>query len=290
MNPRFGSAAATLALLLTLAASCTLTRPLHGLTCEPGAGDGSCLFSDPCEADRDCATASCASATCHCPTEMVTIDSQYCVDATEVTNSAYRRFLDTRPDPSAQPAFCQWNTSFAFDDGSAAPDNSCAKREAGDDFPASCVNWCDAHAFCASLGKHLCGKPHGGSNPESAMADREQSEWFNACSGGPLARDFSTESNTVADCFLGSTGPKQVSLPGNSGCEGGYFGLFNMSGNVSEWEDSCTAQDGADDTCLTRGGSFDLGGTPESAYQCKAMASFSRNEAYFAIGFRCCSG
>ncbi|HEX3852492.1 MAG TPA: hypothetical protein VHW01_16095 [Polyangiaceae bacterium] len=37
-------------------------------------------------------------------------------------------------------------------------------------------------------------------------------------------------------------------------CVGGYDALYDMSGNVAEWEDSCLANSGASDQCLDRGG------------------------------------
>jgi formylglycine-generating enzyme len=290
--PRLGCGAAALALLLALAASCTLARPLHGLTCEPGAGNASCLYGQSCESDGDCATASCVSSSCQCPLDMVTIESRFCVDATEVTNAAYRRFLAASPNPSAQESICQWNADFNFDDGAGGPD-VCKTRHKEDDYPATCVNWCDAHAFCKSLGKHLCGKMHGGPNPDSAYADAARSEWFDACSkGGTLI--FPTGDYDPQACNVDSSGPVPAGPPGKEVCEGGYLGLQHMSGNVREWEDSCTGETGAGDACLTRGGAFDSGGAASDGkapdLQCDVHDSNTRDDTDYAIGFRCCSG
>lgn len=73
------------------------------------------------------------------------------------------------------------------------------------------------------------------------------------------------------------------------GCEGGYPGLFDMSGNVNEWENSCDGQTGASDNCLMRGGAFNN----NNAYgylKCAVAGWYSsRSAAYATHGFRCCS-
>jgi sulfatase modifying factor 1 len=283
---------AALAALAALLASCSLARPLDGLTCEPGAANASCLYGQACDADADCATASCVAGTCQCPTDMVTIDSRFCIDPIEVTNEAYRSFLATSPDPSSQDAVCQWNTDFSIDDTASGPE-VCQTRHKEDDYPVTCVNWCDARAFCKSLGKHLCGRMHGGPNPDSAHADPAQSEWFDACSkGGKLV--FPTGEYDPQACNVDSQGPVPAGAPGQEICEGGYLGLQHMSGNVREWEDSCSGETGAGDACLTRGGSFDSGGATTEGHapdlQCDVHDAYTRDDTDFAIGFRCCSG
>jgi formylglycine-generating enzyme required for sulfatase activity len=75
-----------------------------------------------------------------------------------------------------------------------------------------------------------------------------------------------------------------------------YSAIFDMSGNVEEWEDSCTtvSGNGGADKCNLRGG-----GAHDSAasLQCNANWSVKRNIAsdttYYptyadAVGFRCC--
>lgn len=70
-------------------------------------------------------------------------------------------------------------------------------------------------------------------------------------------------------------------------CEGGYPGLFDMSGNAWEWEDSCDA-DGADPaktSCSIRGGDFSEG---PSTMGCASSVSQDRIGPG-RFGFRCCS-
>ena len=84
---------------------------------------------------------------------------------------------------------------------------------------------------------------------------------------------------------LGDTIPV-ATLPG---CEGGYAGIFDMVGNVSEWIDDC------DDTgCAHRGGSFGSGTTPDAAaeldeVECLASGHIGRLSKYGSVGIRCCS-
>jgi formylglycine-generating enzyme required for sulfatase activity len=67
----------------------------------------------------------------------------------------------------------------------------------------------------------------------------------------------------------------------------GYAGVYDLSGNVSEWEDSCTGT-GPSAFCELRGGSIynDNG----SILACAAgAADIMRNSVNINIGFRCCS-
>ncbi|WP_438011705.1 SUMF1/EgtB/PvdO family nonheme iron enzyme [Sorangium sp. So ce321] len=278
--------AAAAALAAALASACTLVRPLDGLTCEPGAGDASCLYGQPCEADADCATASCAARVCQCPAGMVTVESAFCIDQTEVSNAAYRRFLATTPDIEAQEPFCAFNGTFDFDSGPGAPE-VCAARRADDPYPATCVDWCDARAFCKSLGKRLCGKLHGGPLPYGD-AGAAQGEWFDACSkGGALAH--STGEFDAQQCNGDGDATVPVGDDASMACEGGYLGLQHMSGNVREWEDSCSGDTGSGDLCGTRGGAFDSGGSLDEL-RCDARDVRQRDDTDYTIGFRCCSG
>jgi hypothetical protein len=71
---------------------------------------------------------------------------------------------------------------------------------------------------------------------------------------------------------------------------GGYEGLFDMSGNVEEWEDSCDpggSPDGSPawDYCMARGGQF---GDGDQWVGCDGLPNRMRNEQFSAIGIRCC--
>jgi formylglycine-generating enzyme required for sulfatase activity len=62
--------------------------------------------------------------------------------------------------------------------------------------------------------------------------------------------------------------------------------IFDLVGNVYEWEDSC-ASTAANSPCRARGGSY---GNSNSLYNaCNGDATGKRNETSALTGFRCCS-
>src|SRR5262249_40663852 len=110
------------------------------------------------------------------------------------------------------------------------------------DRPVHAVDWCDAFAYCAWAGKRLCGRIAGGSvDPTFGTDLASESEWYNACSrGGQHAYPYGDTYDPRACNGLeygAGTGP-QLPVGSLSSCTGGFAGLFDMSGNVSEWEDS----------------------------------------------------
>jgi len=77
-------------------------------------------------------------------------------------------------------------------------------------------------------------------------------------------------------------------------CHNSAQTIFDMNGNVAEWENSCNGTSsgaaGANDKCLVRGGSFD---SPDgiNSMRCSVNAAqvpVARNTAAPDIGFRCC--
>ena len=76
------------------------------------------------------------------------------------------------------------------------------------------------------------------------------------------------------------------SLPACQTPAPGYAGVYDMSGNVAEWEDSCGDTMNVKDNCLVRGGSF-----TDSAFglTCFAYNLQPRTTQDNHIGFRCCA-
>ncbi len=214
----------------------------------------------------------------------------YFIDATEVTRDQYAAVLPSLS-TAGQPPVCGWNTGFV-------PENENAGAGCGSDVwppgsngdaPVVCVNWCGAYAYCQAVGKRLCGKIGGGTNDILDYADETKSEWFNACTSG-AQNDFpySGEYNGLA-CNGSDNGVDSVVDVGSEdACHSsvlGYQGVYDLSGNVSEWEDSCSDTTGSQDECRVRGGSFD----GDMYYlRCDSDYSYPRDYQVGAFGIRCC--
>ena len=209
----------------------------------------------------------------------------FCIDATEVTRAQYAAFLLANGSvPSGQPARCAWNTSYT-------PASQWPPSPSEGALPVVEVDWCDAYAFCAWAGKRLCGSIAGAPLPTSDSLDFTQSRWMYACTAGGMHAYAYGDTFDATRCNTHTAGLVDAgSLPG---CVGGFPGIFDMSGNAEEWEDSCDldAGAGAIDTCRIRGGSFN-DGTPASTYACNVSSQsflLARSTTTMDIGFRCCS-
>lgn len=216
-----------------------------------------------------------------CPTgrgpAMLAVDG-YCVGTTEVTNVQYAEFLATDPDVVAQPSGCADNASYIptalWDDAATDRPNN----------PVGHVDWCDAHAYCSWAGQRLCGSRKGGPVPTSAVTNAEYSEWHAACTRdgarsypyGGVYDGLACQGKDRHGELIGGTVPV-----GSIGCEGGYDGLFDMSGNVWEWENACSAAG-----CYVRGGGY---GSRENEMGCESNRSWGRLFHDPGLGSRCCA-
>ncbi len=209
---------------------------------------------------------------------MVRTDN-FCIDREEVTNRQYNDFVLSGETPP-QPPECAWNTVFVPGDNLPYDPNKA-------DYPVANVDWCDAHAFCEWAGKHLCGKIDGGpanvTNP-GAIDD----EHYYACSlrGNrlfPYGNTFMSGLCNLADLDAG--GPLPVAL--FSTCVGGFPGVYNLIGNVEEWQDACNAATGPNDQCVDGPGSYAFGAPSQT--QCDSVDTDLRSSQSPDRGFRCCS-
>ena len=176
-----------------------------------------------CIRPTDPITVCCEGEEPSCPSDMVEVPrvdgGSYCVDATEVTKRMYEQFLAASPSAANQPAGCEWNSTY----GPPGP------GPGGPDLPATYVDWCDAHAYCAWAGKRLCGAIEGGSLPFDEAAQSNQSQWYMACSrGGELDFPYGDYSDSTA-CRVGSI-ISQEPVAFRPCCEGGYGGISIWSG------------------------------------------------------------
>jgi formylglycine-generating enzyme required for sulfatase activity len=218
----------------------------------------------------------------------------YCVDSTEVTNQHYKAWLDMNPMPASRDVLCEWNTSYlpkaGFDCNGSEYD-----PVARADHPVVCIDWCDARDFCAWAEKRLCGRIGGGPLDHNAYANETQSQWFRACSeAGARAYPYG-DSYAPALCVddaydgINNDGDGQAEpVLLAAGCEGGYPGLFGLSGNVWEWEDACSGGGPPqNDNCRWRGGSYWEGLT--SWLRCDFGFYGDRSLYNENTGFRCCA-
>lgn len=225
------------------------------------------------------------------PEGMVTSEGGFLIDRTEVTRAQYATFLTAVPEEAMAPP-CDWKASVE----SFVPANW--DPAASGDLPVGGIDWCDARAYCRSVGKRLCGAIGGGNvDPLTAHADSTRNEWFHACTNGgerawPYGDNYEAGRchNVAADGHLEPAGSK-------AGCQGGVEGLFDMSGNAWEWVDSCWG-DPPDETssCELRGGGVTT--NPDDAQYLSACNVSSailfdsyvpRNTRMADFGIRCCA-
>jgi formylglycine-generating enzyme required for sulfatase activity len=204
----------------------------------------------------------------------------YCIDATEVTRGQYDAFLKSNPNVAGQAAACSWNVSFLpspFD--LSKPD-----------FPVTYVDWCDAFAYCAWAGKRLCGRIGGGPLPfGAASVDATQSQWYRACSkNGTQTYPYGNTYDPLA-CNGAEDGGAVAATGSFAGCAGGYPGIFDMAGNVEEWQDSCSADAGAADNCRDQAGTYGYVAPASNSTRCSFTDSDVRNATLPDVGFRCCA-
>lgn len=231
---------------------------------------------------------------------MVRMPQGHCIDSTEVTRDQYALWLKASPPTSGQDSWCSWNDSFAPDATCMSGSNVCQGGACGN-HPQVCVDWCDAFAYCKAVQKRLCGKIGAGANVWGDYADATKDQWFSACSSGgvhnfPYGGDPKVSTSDGYDALKCNGDGKKVgttlpvgTCPDCKSSEAGYMGVFDLSGNVQEWMDSCNGTAGKTDYCRHRGGSFYSGHTSGSYLRCGVDDSDMRDAKMESYGFRCCA-
>jgi formylglycine-generating enzyme required for sulfatase activity len=225
-----------------------------------------------------------------CPNGMIDTGGGFCIDAMEVTQASYAAFLATAPAPLA--GACSGNATYVptavFIGQHCRYDPVANATE-----PIVCIDWCDAKAYCAWAGKRLCGKRGGGAVPEDKQIDPAIDEWYFACSlGGARVYPYGLTFTSGA-CHAPGAPSTPVAVGSKPACVGGLPGLHDMSGNVLEWEDSCSGNTDGNDRCRIRGGSWFFPSATD--LRCDAIPNApndgyhpKRSDAFDDTGFRCC--
>ncbi len=251
-----------------------------------------CGLGKGCNGTGDCSSGNCTAKQCQCPTGMVIAPAAgggaYCIDKYEVTYEDYTAFWNNNPVAKQAPECTSSNTTFTPPKNWPLPPGKTNK------YPITNVDWCDAYAYCNWAGKRLCGKVGGGAAVYTSFADHTQDQWYNGCSAGAntypygsaFDKDLCIGANWSFSGFSVDTYPGTRTAPTFPAqfCQGASPGLFDMSGNVAEWENSC-AGSGASDNCRIRGGSYL---SPDADLACAANRSGARDATFDDVGFRCC--
>jgi formylglycine-generating enzyme required for sulfatase activity len=184
----------------------------------------------------------------------------YSITATEVTVSQFRRCVAAG---ACAPADYEATTE--------VPCNFSSPTRG--EHPMNCVAWTGADAFCHYAGAHLC----------------TESQWFSACRG-PAGTDYPY--GPAFDVSACNARVRRDLPPGvytepvatRKTCQGGLTGLADMTGNVSEWLDSCQG-----DYCHFFGGAY-LDNDPIADFaSCKRVCAGNQKKFRSAmVGFRCC--
>jgi formylglycine-generating enzyme required for sulfatase activity len=276
LGQRFGATVALVATLVTLlTAGCASVIGLDDMhragtsAADGGTGGGGAS-----------ASSSAASSSCGAQGGGVQVTASgmaFCIDATEVTNGEYASFLGAGAPPSdSLPDACS-NHDFQPSQDWPAPQD--ATNE-----PVTWVDWCDAFAYCAWAGESLCGQPGGGGlDPMSAQMS---GQWYLACSG-QAGNDYPYGASYESGVCNDDTGGP-IAVGSLAQCAGGYAGLFDMSGNVAEWENACGGYRSGSDPCSVRGGSF-AAASDGQQLACASQQLMPRNNTAADVGFRCCS-
>jgi Sulfatase-modifying factor enzyme 1 len=227
-----------------------------------------------------------SDATLGCPDDMVSVPrgngTSFCIDATEVTQQAFDAWLSAAPDPSSQPSYCALNLAFEPDLGACV--GGSYTPAVTPDLPVTCVDWCDAFAYCASLGRRLCGGLDGSFTKYNKYQDAAESQWMRACSAGGTMQYPYGNAYQGTLCNGADFGANTIVTAESSDCVGGVSGLYDMSGNVGEWEDCCSGA-APSASCRIRGGSYADG---TDGLRCDAASELHRDERSSTVGFRCC--
>jgi formylglycine-generating enzyme required for sulfatase activity len=275
-------------------ASCSLFVTLDGLsnapsdasastTDAPATSDAPSEVTDASVNDgaHEASAPSCGGRPGVGATMVQVLDAGFCIDTTEVSLDQYDAFYMANPTPTS--AECAWKTGYT-------PPPSHGSNAIGN------VDWCDANEYCAWAGKRLCGAVGGGVlDLSNSLTD--ESEWQFTCTHGgqpqwvwPYGDGAAPDPSVClyADSPGNPTGSRPIAS--NPACTG-PAGIFDISGNVWEWENACDRTAGVDAAaadCNLRGGGF-LRVSSSWGACLEVPGGWARDSHVADTGIRCCS-
>ena len=286
--------------------------PSHCFDAEPNGDetDTDCGGSCPrcarertCKVDADCWNGECAQGSCtiNCPESMARIYSgeqdAFCVDEYEVTQQEYRAFLMKNPSRDRQDPVCAVRNE-SFEPRTSSPvtttRDECTKNTYRPtelpQRPVSCVDYCDAVAYCREQGKFLCGEA---TKPGKILIGVNYAgidAFYTACTSDnesnvyPYGATYAPKTCNTKD--YGSLGSVDVGKTPACKNKTSPTAAFNLVGNVAEWTTACVPGDGAAaPDCMVRGGSYVDG---ETTSRCSSSDKIRSTDAFADVGFRCC--
>lgn len=223
----------------------------------------------------------CVNAKAPAWTVPVRLSTGKCIwmDATEVKAGDYDKFAATAPDAGVYTASpCAWKKSFQ---AGCDPDAGTDAGFVDPKLPVTCVDWCDARAYCLSRGEQLCGQPG------------DPSWWVAACTSGGAGFTYPYGSTYDATACNGEDntcnnpgGCALVDVGSMPKCRT-PSGIYDLSGNAAEWVNECSGPANQYGTCQVRGGSA-LNAPKDVRCDATSPAAPMRNDRHPFRGFRCC--
>jgi hypothetical protein len=263
--------------LVCTADLCLPYDPCAAVAC---SGHGACLLVNArptCVCDGGYSpvgltcVAGCGGPDCGCPPDMAYVAAQdVCIDRWEATvwltpdcgGARYGAELDDYPAGFPDLVESDGCTGTCIGQVVAAPTTELYACSLPGVYPSRWLTWFQAKRACENAGKRLC----------------SELEWYSACSG-PNSYDY-PYGNVYANVCNGNAEQTTTDATGeNPSCEGGYPGIFDISGNLVEWT-LCNT-----DGFCDHGGSF---GSGSAELDCLDSEGYSVDNEPDRVGFRCC--